>query len=205
MKIAALVDQQGAAADLFHTKLVRLYHNPQGQWQVLRDIAFLTEGMTEKSMSMTEIRSSLLGLQPQLEGCQHLIARSIHGFARSILDGMGLAMWGLEGDPGHVLEQIRLQTQARPTAMTAQALLQATATPGCYRVNLQAALAQDNRLTSKQLLHPILDQHPFERLEIRCDHVPKWFVREFPARQLNLRVDRHADGSCVAIVSRSKA
>ena len=30
MKIAALVDQQGATADLFHTELVRLYHNPQG-------------------------------------------------------------------------------------------------------------------------------------------------------------------------------
>jgi len=200
MKIAALVDQQGATADLFHSELVRLYHNPQGQWQVLRDIPFLTED----TMSMTEIRSSLLGLQLQLEGCQHLIARSIHGFARSILDGMGLAMWGLEGDPGHVLEQIRLQAQARQTNETPQTLLQATGTPGCYRINLQAALAQDNRLTSKQLLHPILDQHIFERLEIRCDHVPKWFEREFPARLLNLRVDRHADGSCIAIVSRSK-
>lgn len=201
MKIAALVDQQGATADLFHSVQVRLYHNPQGQWQVLRDIPFLTED----TMSMTEIRSSLLGLQPQLEGCQHLIARSIHGFARSILDGMGLAMWGLEGDPGRILEQIRLRAQARQPDIPPQTLLQATATPGCYRVNLQAALAQDNRLTSKQLLHPILDQHPFDRLEILCDHVPKWFEREFPARQLNLRVDRHADGSCIAIVSRSKA
>jgi len=204
MKIAALVDQQGATADLFHSVQVRLYHNPQGQWQVLHDIPFLTEGMTEENMGMTGIRNSLLGLQPQLEGCQHLIARSIHGFARSILDGMGLAMWGLEGDPGHVLEQIRLQAQARQPDITPQTLLQATGTPGCYSINLQAALAQDNRLTSKQLLHPILDQHPFDRLEIRCDHVPKWFEREFPARQLNLRVDRHADGSCVAIVSRSK-
>jgi Fe-only nitrogenase accessory protein AnfO len=201
MKIAALVDQQGATADLFHSVQVRLYHNPQGQWQVLHEITFLTED----TMSMTEIRSSLLGLQPQLEGCQHLIARSIHGFARSILDGMGLAMWGLEGDPGHVLEQIRLRAQARQPDIPPQTLLQATATPGCYRVNLQAALAQDNRLTSKQLLHPILDQHPFDRLEILCDHVPKWFEREFPARQLNLRVDCHADGSCIAIVSRSKA
>ena len=198
MKIAALVDQQGATADLFHGVQVRLYHNPQGQWQVLRDIPFLTESITEESMDMSGIRSRLLGLQPQLAGCQHLIARSI-------LDGMGLAMWGLEGDPSHVLEQIRLQTQARPAAMAAQTLVQTTGAPGCYRVNLQAALAQDNRLTSKQLLHPILDQHPFERLEILCDHVPKWFEREFPARQLNLRVDRHADGSCIAIVSRSKA
>ncbi len=198
MKIAALVSQQGLTTDLFHTELIRLYHNPQGHWQIRHQIPFTLE----ETMPMSTIRSRLFALRPQLEGCQHLAARSIHGFARSILESMGLAMWGLDGDPIHYLEQIRQQAQLQSMTTSLTPLLEATGKSGWYRINLQAALAQPPRLTSKQLLHPILDQGTFERLEIRCDHVPKWFEHEFPARQLNLRVDRHADGSCMAIVSR---
>jgi Fe-only nitrogenase accessory protein AnfO len=200
MKIAALVSQQGLTTDFFHTELIRLYHNPQGHWQILHEIPFTLE----ETMAMAAIRSRLFELLPQLDGCQHLVARSIHGFARSILDGMGLAMWGLDGDPIHYLDQIRQQARPQQATPSLDPLLETTGKSGLYRINLLAALAQDNRLTSKQLLHPILDQGTFERLEIRCDHVPKWFEREFPARHLNLRVDRHADGSCIAIVSRYK-
>jgi len=58
---------------------------------------------------------------------------------------------------------------------------------GHFRIDLVAALGGDARLNSRQILLPILEGTPFDRLEILCDHLPRWF--EPKARDLNLKVD----------------
>jgi len=58
---------------------------------------------------------------------------------------------------------------------------------GSLRIDLVAALAGDSKLNSRQILLPILEGTAFEKLEIVCDHLPKWFVPKL--RELNLKAD----------------
>jgi Fe-only nitrogenase accessory protein AnfO len=58
---------------------------------------------------------------------------------------------------------------------------------GRYRIDLISALSADAKLNSRQVLLPILEGTAFDRLEILCDHLPKWFAPKL--RELNLKAD----------------
>jgi hypothetical protein len=49
---------------------------------------------------------------------------------------------------------------------------------GHYRIDLVRVLASDFRLTSKQVLIPFMEKTAFQRLEILCDHPPRWLGGE---------------------------
>nr|WP_320115897.1 Fe-only nitrogenase accessory protein AnfO [uncultured Desulfuromonas sp.] len=67
-----------------------------------------------------------------------------------------------------------------------------------YRLNLSAVLQQHPDLNSWQILHPVLEKKNFKHLEIRCDHVPKWFAHEL--RQLHLTATETLVGTETRVV-----
>jgi Fe-only nitrogenase accessory protein AnfO len=74
---------------------------------------------------------------------------------------------------------------------------------GCYRINLAEILENDSSLNSKQVLVPFMACVAFKRLEVLCDHVPRWFGRELG--KLNLVVaseepDMSGKGMMVIVV-----
>jgi len=64
---------------------------------------------------------------------------------------------------------------------------------GCYRINLAKILNNDASLNSKQVLVPFMAGVAFKRLEVLCDHAPRWFDREL--HKLNLTVASEQPGS----------
>jgi len=58
---------------------------------------------------------------------------------------------------------------------------------GRFRIDLISALSGHARLNSRQILLPILEGTAFDKLEILCDHLPRWF--EPKLRELNLKAD----------------
>jgi hypothetical protein len=46
-------------------------------------------------------------------------------------------------------------------------------------------MESSQRITSKQVLLPFLNNNNFNELEIDCSHVPHWFDKEF--KRLNLK------------------
>ncbi|MDD2335566.1 MAG: Fe-only nitrogenase accessory protein AnfO [Geobacteraceae bacterium] len=58
---------------------------------------------------------------------------------------------------------------------------------GHYRINLAEVLNNDPRLNSKQVLVPFMEETPFLKLEILCDHPPRWFSTEL--KNLNLMAE----------------
>lgn len=74
---------------------------------------------------------------------------------------------------------------------------------GCYRINLAEILEKDSGLNSKQVLVPFMAEVAFKRLEVLCDHAPRWFARELG--KLNLAVaseepDMSGKGTMVVVV-----
>jgi Fe-only nitrogenase accessory protein AnfO len=58
---------------------------------------------------------------------------------------------------------------------------------GYYKINLADILKNDPALNSREILIPFMEKKTFKKLEIFCDHLPKWFSREVDL--LNLKVE----------------
>ncbi|QWA11352.1 Fe-only nitrogenase accessory protein AnfO [Sodalis ligni] len=204
MKIAVFVDTEGKTASLYQQGTIRVYESLPSGWQPVREIPF---GLRE-DMGLAEIRAHILAMLADLDGCRHFVARAINGAMLSYFDGMGIVMWKLTGDPVGFLPRIQHialdKTRQEQTAQgaTAATFIKPGDAAGEYRLNLIDALKSDSALTSKQVLQPFLRRSDFTRLEIVCDHLPKWFDRELPALELTLAAEKKPDGRCYAVISR---
>ncbi|TKI07234.1 Fe-only nitrogenase accessory protein AnfO [Martelella alba] len=203
MKIAVFIDAAGETAALFQPGRVRVYDSLPDGWRPERDIPFSLDA----GMGLAEIRARTLTMLEALAGCRHFVARAIHGALLSYFDGMGIAMWRHAGDPLAVLPHIRRQVEQNASregySSPAGEVIRPADAPGEYRLNLIDALQSDSALTSKQILRPFLRRGEFTRLDVLCDHVPKWFPRELPALGVTLTTERLPDGRCRAALIRS--
>lgn len=77
---------------------------------------------------------------------------------------------------------------------------------GYYRTNLAEVLKNNPDLTSRQVLIPFMETTAFRKLEIFCDHLPRWLSRE--AELLNLSIesdmpDTSGHGMKVTVISKN--
>jgi Fe-only nitrogenase accessory protein AnfO len=49
---------------------------------------------------------------------------------------------------------------------------------GYFYLNMKEILSKNPQLTSKRILIPYLKNGEFDRLDIICSHVPKWFDKD---------------------------
>ncbi|NDL64641.1 Fe-only nitrogenase accessory protein AnfO [Acerihabitans arboris] len=199
MKIAVFIDAGGRAASLYQAGIVRVYESDADGWRQERDIPFALH----EQMGLSEIRTSTLTMLTALDGCRHFVATAIHGALLSYFDGMGIHMWRLNGEPAGFLTRIQRfveENAQRQQAAVPRGFIKPGQGDGEYNLNLIDALKSDGALTSKQVLLPFFRQTPFRKIEIVCDHLPKWFQRELPALKLALTIAQNADGRCHAVV-----
>ncbi|QEM91258.1 hypothetical protein FEI17_11720 [Kosakonia radicincitans] len=176
MNIAVFLDPQGQVAPLTAPGTVTLFSRDCGRWQVAQQIAFDLSSCT----SLEAFRERTLAMLAQLPACRHFVTREVQGAPRAWFDGLGLTLWQCTGAPEPALDTIARQPM-EPEAVTLppQAFVRSGAEPGEFYVDLIAArqAGADDTHTAKLLLVPLLARAEFTRLELRCDHVPKWFVR----------------------------
>ncbi|SFU16461.1 Fe-only nitrogenase accessory protein AnfO [Kosakonia arachidis] len=176
MNIAVFLDRQGQVAPLTAPGTVTLFSREHGRWQIVQKIAFDLSSCT----SLDVFRERTLAMLAQLPACRHFVTRDVHGAPRAWFDGLGLTLWQCTGAPEPALDTIAQQPVA-PEAVTLppQAFVRSGAELGEFYVDLIAArqAGADDIHTAKLLLVPLLGRAEFTRLELRCDHVPKWFAR----------------------------
>lgn len=219
MRIAVFVDAAGASQSLPGAGQIRLYQaaGADAPWQATDSFPFeLADG------DLAAMRHQVIQLLKRLHrhGCQDLAVAQIQGFIRAILDGFGVGMWCLRGDIPAGLTAICRQrlaqnaasdsdeSQRQPGRCRAQGsgaplsaeerarfLPQPTAdgVAGSFVIDLVQSLAASG-LNSQQLLLPFLQAQPFTRLQIRCDHPPRWLAPELAVRAIQLEMTVGADG-----------
>ncbi|XBS69689.1 Fe-only nitrogenase accessory protein AnfO [Acerihabitans sp. KWT182] len=205
MKIAVFIDADGRTASFYQQGSIRIYASSPAGWQPVRELAF---GLTEE-MGLAEVRARTLKMLGELDGCRHFVARAIRGALLSYFDGMGIVMWKLAGDPLGFLPQIeqivneKARREQAVQAPVADTFIRPGRQAGEYRLNLIDALKSDSALTSKRVLQPLLRRSEFTRLDLVCDHLPKWFDRELSALNLTLTAEKKTDGRCYAVIRRA--
>lgn len=198
MEIAVFVDDMGQIAPLGQYGTVLLFTREVQQWRVCQQFPF---ALTPE-MSLAEIREHTLSLLRQLHECRHFVARDIHGALLAWIDGKGLTMWKCIGRPLDALDRIAAQIPpaTEPLLLSPEVFIEPGETKGQFRVDLIKALCGGGAHTSKRVLMPLFEQCQFTRLEITCDHLPKWFSSLDPTR-LRYQVMPAVDGILRVIVT----
>lgn len=229
MKIAAYVDDSGAAVGFYEKGQVCLYEQVGGTWEITKKIAL----EINVEMGLVDIKNLFFSAMAQLEDCTVFIVRDFKGLFHALLmEELGFHTWKSEGSMLEQLDNVVLQEKEYCIQLEKQALENAAkpvkssghggcgggcsssrrpASPGqnsescaapCdipvpvlagdvaegrYVINLAEILQDNPGLNSRQVLIPALEDTAFKKLEIICDHIPRWFYNEL--RNLKLTAE----------------
>lgn len=195
MKIAAIVNESGDVVNSYENAYLSLYEDSPDGW-VKRNRLLLD---VRADMGLVEVKAYLKTIFAQLNGCEIFVLRELRGLVYVLLQEMGFRIWKSEGSLAEQLECV-----ARKESENCNVAEESTPAPvpapapepvgdirnGHYMINLAEALDGDSGLNSRQILIPFMESLAFKKLEILCDHVPRWFSKE--CEQLNLVTESKA-------------
>jgi Fe-only nitrogenase accessory protein AnfO len=203
LKIAALLNQAGETADLQEEGSIYIFErNCKDEW--LSEIKL--DFTPVKLGSMEELRSHIGAISRRLGDCKVLAAKTSIGFCRVAFESFGVALWALEGSPRSFIGAIEAfyAKQTKESAVMTEAnqppafITPVAGKAGHYAADLRNVMAHKAGLNSKEILLPFFKSASFTRLELDCDHIPRWFDQELPA--LNLRADAEFVNKTVKVV-----
>lgn len=203
MKIAVYLNDKDEVATFREKGSVRLYESSDGKWRAEKEIPFSLVDVT----TLGGIRQVLLDLVPKLEDCTTFLSGDINGIAYVFLrDELGFAIWKSEGSLEEQINIVAQKEQeARAIAKLKGdcskgccstgkkkhsnaeknecqpdmvPFLVKTNDEGDYTFSLIEVMKQNPSLNSREILIPIMEDFPFRKLEILCDHLPKWFPQK---------------------------
>lgn len=195
MKIAALLDESGRASSPQAGGTIYVYQREADNWVASRRTQFAAGEFT----TMSDLRNHLTEVAEWLDDCKVLAGRAANGYYRVAFGSLGVALWAVRGRPEDFVEQIE-QYYRRAAALAAQEQQpepSATIEPiperaGHYRVDLRGVMGVAGAHSSRRVLLPFLQSASFSRLEITCDHVPRWFATELPQLDLGATEESQA-------------
>jgi Fe-only nitrogenase accessory protein AnfO len=223
MLIAALLNDDGDAASPQEGGKARVFDRKGGEWETVAEAAFRPEGCA----SMADLRAYIGDACQRLGGCKVLAAGPATGFYRVAFESFGVALWTVAGHPEAAFEQIEAfyaeanrKGCGKGTACgcgqgcgagcgkeggggaggkgAADSLIKAVhGKAGHYKADLREVMGGRAGINSREALLPFLKEVPFARLELVCEHVPRWFEAELPA--LGLRADTEFCGNSVTV------
>lgn len=219
MKIATYVDQAGAVANVYEQGEVRVYDQVDGTWTCVQTLPF----RVDYEMTLTQVKAAVRDVATALGDCKVFLSSEVRGLIYSILqEEMGFHTWKSDGSLDHQLDTVA-EKEVVYAAEKAREAAQAAAAPkvrasGCcggggggwirlkapppaaealgdghYRFDLVRVLKDDPNLNSRLALIPVMEETPFSRLEILCDHIPRWFTRKLLDLNLRAEFEHRAD------------
>ncbi len=189
MNVAAFVDASGNVVDFYEEGQICLFAKTSDHWEKTKAIPM----SLKREMGIAGVRANLTDTVSQLEDCEVFLVRELRGILRVYLEELGYRVWKSEGSLTDQLENVSLRERemlTEPADSLPTPLPVGNVGEDNYRIDLIELLQSGMRHVSKDVLMPFFETVSFRRLEIVCDHVPKWFAMEFAG--LGLRVESHA-------------
>lgn len=214
MRIACYLDAQGRPASLYRSGRVHLFEEVDGRWRECGRFAF----HLDHGMSLAAVKDALARLAAALDpGCRVLLSDEVRGLPYSLLqEQYGFRVWKSDGALEQQLAEVREHEDRARARRKYEIVLRASqpvpspvrladGRPGHYWIDLRAALEHHSNPTSRNILIPFLAAGQFVKLEVLCDHLPKWMAWELERMDLSAEsepVDATGAGLRVSIHSR---
>ena len=182
MRIAAFVGDGGEVADFYEKGRLCLFERAPDRWEKVGEVSL----SLDREMGLSEMKASLRAAVGRLGGCQVFLARELRGVLRVFLEERGFRVWKSEGALGDQLESVALReaeaagAEAAARGAVPAPLLAGAPGEGRYRIDLVELLRAGSCHVSRDVLMPFFETVSFGRLEIFCEHVPRWFAGELP-------------------------
>ncbi|KEA52097.1 hypothetical protein DT73_14445 [Mangrovibacter sp. MFB070] len=201
MNIAVFLDKQGVTCGIWQAATLGLFAPRNTGWQAIVQVPL----SVNRDMLPEDVRHQVMAAARALPGCRHIVASEITGAVKAWLDGMGFTMWQCAGRPEGFLERLNNQVMQRaPTVVSLpKSFIQPGEKQGEFQADLIAALYETEGHASRRILIPFLFKGQFTRLEITCDHLPRWFSRTLEKLAYPWDVTTQSDGTLRVVVSKA--
>jgi Fe-only nitrogenase accessory protein AnfO len=200
--IASYVGENGKVEDFFERGSLRLFEEVSGNWVCIDEVPLeLREDMPLSVLKM-QFRKSV----EELGQSRVFLARELCGVMRVFLEELEFRVWKSEGPlEVQLSDAARQEREAVSTQLAVDAELpqpEVVGDPdeGRFHFDLLARLSEGGCHVSRDMLMPFFETVAFARLEVVCDHVPRWFPVELPELGLEAQVPTVAPGQEMTVV-----
>lgn len=184
MKIAVVENENRKASSIFEPGFIAIYEENGGEWKVLTRF----ENKVCNARGMAAVRTAVTDTIKQLGDVKVIIASEIPGIASGTFQAAGFDIFLMEDSVLNVLDSIKkemLETieerQKEPPKFDIMQFLEPGESKGYFSINIEEIMFKNPDLTSKKILIPYLKNGEFNRLDVICSHIPKWFVTDLCA------------------------
>lgn len=188
MNVAAFVNSADEVVDFFVDGRLSIFEKGEDRWVSRKSVPLALQS----TMSLSQMKVTLKDAVSQLEGCQVFLLHDLRGIMRVFLEEQGFRVWKSEGTMQEQLESVLLQELANLVQIQIEDPVPSPLPDGsqedaCYRIDLIELIQSGSPHVSREVLLPFFETTSFQKLEIHCDHIPRWFKMELPS--LGLHVD----------------
>jgi Fe-only nitrogenase accessory protein AnfO len=194
MNIAAFVSESGEIVDFYEEGQLCLFGKVSDAWSITKVIPLTLK----REMGLAGLRATLTNTVTQLKDCEVVLVRELRGIVKVYLEELGYRVWKSEGPLIDQLENVSYREQemlAEEDIAVPSPLPVGEAGDDTYRINLVELIQSGIPHVSREVLMPFFETVSFQKLEIVCEHIPKWFPMELEA--LGLRVGSQTQAALV--------
>lgn len=181
MKIAVVENDNQQTSSIFEPGFIAIYEEDSGEWKVLNRF----ENKVCNAKGMAAVRMAVADTVKQLGDVKVVVASEIPGIASGTFQAAGFDIFLVESSVLDVLDSIKKdileaieKRQEEPRKFDVMEFLEPGANKGDFSINIEEIMFKNPELTSKKILIPYLKNGEFNRLDVVCSHIPKWFVTD---------------------------
>lgn len=178
MKIVVVENDYQKTSSIFDPGFITIYEEDGGKWNVLTRF----ENKVYIAKGIAAVRTSVADIIKQLGDAKILLASEIPGIAFGAFQAAGFEMFIVENNTMDVLDSVKKEMleiieerKEKPKEFDIMQFLEPGTNKGDFCLNMEKLLLKNPNLTSKKILIPYLKKGEFNRLDVICSHIPKWF------------------------------
>lgn len=179
LKIAVVENDDRKTSSIFEPGFIAIYEEDDRGWKVLNRF----ENKVCNAKGMAAVRTAVADTIKQLGDVKVIVASEIPGIASGTFQAAGFDIFLVENSVLNILDSIKKETleaieelQKEPQKFEITQFLEPGVSKGDFSINIEEIMFKNPDLTSKKILIPYLKNGEFNRLDVICSHLPKWFV-----------------------------
>ena len=179
MKISVVESNDQKTSSIFEPGFIVTYEEDGGEWKVLNRF----ENKVCSAKSIAAVRMAVEDTIKQLDNVKIVVASEIPGIASGIFEAAGFEIFLVGKSGSDALDSVKKEMgeiiekqQEKPSKFDIMKFLEPGTNKGDFCLNMEKILSKNPQLTSKKILLPYLKNGEFNRLDVICSHIPKWFT-----------------------------
>jgi Fe-only nitrogenase accessory protein AnfO len=181
LKIAVVENNNQRTSSILKPGFIAVYEEKDGEWKILNRF----ENKVCNAKNIATVRTAIADAIKQLGDTKIVVASEIPGIAFGIFQAEGFDIILVENSAPGVLDSVKKEMlaliekrQEKPQKFDIIQFLEPGTNKGSFCLNMEEILLRNPELTSKKILIPYLRNGEFNRLDIVCSHIPKWFCTD---------------------------